>query len=51
MRDDSPGRLGVFLRYDPDDFGLSAPPEAKGADGGRNCLTSSLLLVVSGDGG
>jgi hypothetical protein len=37
MRDDSPGRLGVFLRYDPEDFGLSAPPEAKGADGRRNC--------------
>jgi hypothetical protein len=27
----------VFLRYDPEDFGLSAPPEAKGADGRRNC--------------
>jgi hypothetical protein len=27
MRD--PGRLGVSLRYDPEDFGLSAPPEAK----------------------
>jgi hypothetical protein len=33
MRDDGPGRLGVFLRYDPDDFGLSAPPEANDADG------------------
>ena len=27
-----PGKLGVFLRYDPDDFGLSAPLEAKSAD-------------------
>lgn len=32
MRDDGPGRLGVFLRYDPEDFGLSAPSEAEGAD-------------------
>ena len=23
MRDDGPGRLGVFLRYDPADFGLA----------------------------
>jgi hypothetical protein len=33
MRDDGPGRLGVFLRYDPEDFGLSASPEARDADG------------------
>ena len=32
MRDDGPGRLGVVLRYDPEDFGLAAPPEAKDAD-------------------
>jgi hypothetical protein len=32
MRDDGPGRLGVFLRYDPEDFGLSAPPEAPYVD-------------------
>jgi hypothetical protein len=32
MRDDGPGRLGVFLRYDPEDFGISAPPGAKYAD-------------------
>ena len=32
MRDDGPGRLGVFLRYDPEDFGLTAPPEAPYAD-------------------
>jgi hypothetical protein len=29
MRDDGPGRLGVFLRYDPEDFGLSLPPHAE----------------------
>ena len=32
MRDDGPGRLGVFLRYDPTDFGLAAPPVAPYAD-------------------
>jgi hypothetical protein len=32
MRADGPGRLGVFLSYDPEDFGLSAPPEASYAD-------------------
>jgi hypothetical protein len=32
MRDDGLGRLGVFLCYDPEDFGLSAPPKAKYAD-------------------
>jgi hypothetical protein len=32
MRGDGPGRLGVFLRYDPEDFGLAAPPEAPYAD-------------------
>jgi hypothetical protein len=29
MRDDGPGMLGVFLCYDPEDFGLHAPPEAR----------------------
>jgi hypothetical protein len=33
MRDDGPGRLGVFLRYDSEDFGLSASPETGDADG------------------
>jgi hypothetical protein len=33
MRDDGPGRIGVFLRYDAEDFGFSFPPEAKDADG------------------
>ncbi len=32
MRDDGPGRLGVFLRYDPEDFGLAAPSEPPYAD-------------------
>ena len=32
LRDDGPGMLGVFLRYDPEDFGLSAPLEAKDDD-------------------
>jgi hypothetical protein len=32
IRSDGPGRLGVFLRYDPEDFGLSAPPETRYAD-------------------
>ena len=27
IREDGPGRLGVFLRYDPTDFGLSAPAD------------------------
>ena len=29
---DGPGRLGVFLRYAPKDFGLAAPPMAPYAD-------------------
>ena len=41
MRDDGPGRLGVFLRYDPTDFGLTAPPVAPYAD--------PRLRVVLGD--
>jgi tetratricopeptide (TPR) repeat protein len=32
MRDDGPGRLGVFLRYDSEDFGLSLAPQAPYAD-------------------
>jgi hypothetical protein len=32
MRDDGPGRLGVFLRYDPEDFGLAVPPVAPYVD-------------------
>jgi len=32
MRDDGPGRLGVFLCYDREDFGLAAPPTAPDAD-------------------
>lgn len=32
MRDDGPGRLGVFLRYDPEDFGLSLPSPVPYAD-------------------
>lgn len=32
MRSDGPGQLGVFLRYDPEEFGLSAPPETLYAD-------------------
>ena len=52
MREDGPGRLGVFLRYDPEDFGLSASPEAKGADGrlrARSRLPrSQIRLSASG---
>ena len=32
MQDDGPGRLGVFLRYDPEDFGLAVPPIAPYVD-------------------
>jgi hypothetical protein len=32
MRDDGPGRLGVFLHYNPEDFGLGAPSAAPSAD-------------------
>jgi hypothetical protein len=32
MRDDGPGRVDVFLRYNPEDFGLSLPPQALYAD-------------------
>jgi hypothetical protein len=32
MRGDGGSRLSVVLRYDPEDFGLSASPEAKHAD-------------------
>ena len=32
MRDDGPGRLGVFLRYDPEKFGLHTPSAAPYAD-------------------
>ena len=41
MRDDGPGRLGVFLRYDPADFGLAAPPVTPYAD--------PRLRIVLGD--
>ena len=46
MRDDGPGRLGVFLRYDPEDFGLSTSPEAKGAD---VRLRAGLPVTASSD--
>jgi hypothetical protein len=32
IRDDGPGRLGVFLRYDTEEFGLTASPTAPYAD-------------------
>lgn len=32
MREGGPGRLGVFLRYDPQDFGLGLPSPAPYAD-------------------
>jgi hypothetical protein len=32
MRDDGPGRLGVFLRYDPEDFGLADSSKVVDAD-------------------
>lgn len=46
MRDDGPARLGVFLHYDPKDFGLSAPLEAKG-EGGR--LRAALPVTTFSD--
>lgn len=32
MREDGPGRLGVFLRYDPADFGLSRPRQRRASE-------------------
>ena len=40
LHDDGPGRLGVFLRHDPEDFGLRLqPPGARvhGMDRPRRC--------------
>jgi hypothetical protein len=48
MRDDGPGRLGVFLRYDPEDFGLAAPPVVPYADA-RLCAVLGDALACSKD--
>jgi hypothetical protein len=43
LREDGPGRLGVFLRYDPEDFGLRPPPTFPQADARlRTALTDAL---------
>lgn len=48
MRDDGPGRLGVFLRYDPEDFGLAASPVVLYADA-RLCAALGDDLASSKD--
>ena len=48
MRDDGPGRLGVFLRYDPKDFRLSFPSPALYADA-RLCAALGDDLASSKD--
>lgn len=48
IRNDGPGRLGVFLRYDPEDFGLAAPRKAPCADA-RLCAALGDDLAGSKD--
>ena len=47
LRDDGPGRLGVFLRYDPEEFGLrkTTPP----APSGSRMRTSDALATDEAD--
>ena len=42
MRADGPGRLGVFLRHDPADFGLQPPPVPQPAFHMRTGLSEAL---------
>jgi hypothetical protein len=58
MRDDGPGMLGVFLRYDPEDFGLHVPPPVprpaspgqRGVEGAmRTGLTEAWLTDADDD--
>ena len=46
MRDDGPGMLGVFLRYDPEDFGLAPSQTAPYADA-RLCAALGEDLAAS----
>lgn len=47
QRDDGLGRLGVFLRYDPTDFGLQA--EARPAPAAAQMLTGESEVAVGGN--
>lgn len=43
IRDDGPGMLGVFLRYDPEDFGLHAsPPVPRPASPGQRGIEGAI---------
>jgi HIRAN domain len=42
LRDDGPGRLGVFLRYDPAEFGLSHPPSSFPSGSMRTGMSDAL---------
>jgi hypothetical protein len=48
MRADGPGRLGVFLRHDPVDFGLRPPPVAQPAQHMRTGLSEAFTTEGTG---
>jgi hypothetical protein len=58
MRDDGLGMLGVFLRYDPEDFGLRAPspvpspasPGQRGIEGAMRTGLTEAWLTDADDG-
>ena len=52
IREDGPGRLGVFLEHDPEDFGLqrSAPPVSEpGMRTGLSEMLAASISAVSGE--
>jgi hypothetical protein len=49
MRDDGPGRLGVFLQHDPRDFGISRPQLLRLAESKTQTGTSDTLATGYAD--
>ncbi len=49
MREEGPGRLGVFLRHDPADFGVRTPPPRRRGVGVRTGLTDATTTDAADD--
>jgi hypothetical protein len=49
IRDDGPGRLGLFLNHDPADFGLRAPPPPPPSGSRMSRMWSGLSDAVATD--